>query len=58
VTWTNISGLAVGDTFTINGFYKKRSFWEWLTKKPKRLQNYVVKEHRKGFTEYEATPKD
>lgn len=32
----------VGDMFTIAGKYKPRTFWQWLTRKPKELRLYRV----------------
>lgn len=37
--------ISVGDTFTIEGEFKRRSFWEWLRKKPRVLQMFVITEH-------------
>lgn len=31
-----------GDIFTISGQHKRRTFWEWLARKPKELQRFVV----------------
>lgn len=45
--------LAIGDTFTIDGVYAKRSLMQWLKREPKKLQQMVVKAHTESFTEYE-----
>jgi len=34
--------LTTGDTVTISGQFKPRSFWEWLIRKPRTLQEYKV----------------
>lgn len=31
-----------GDIITLPGDYKRRSFWEWLTRKPRVLKKYIV----------------
>jgi len=31
-----------GDKYTMAGYYKKRTFWQWLTRKPRELQEYVI----------------
>jgi hypothetical protein len=39
-----LPSLNKGDIFTVANCYKRRSFWEWLTRKPKVLQRFVVTE--------------
>lgn len=34
--------LQVGDTFTVAGAYRRRTFWQWLTRQPKQLQTYTL----------------
>ncbi len=36
------SFLKPGDFFTVAGCYKKRTFWEWLTRKPRELTVFTV----------------
>lgn len=36
--------LKVGDRLTIAGKYQRRTFWEWLTRQPRQLQQYRVKD--------------
>lgn len=31
-----------GETVTFYGIYKRRSFWQWLTRQPQILQNFHV----------------
>jgi hypothetical protein len=31
-----------GDTITVAGMYRKRIFWQWLTRKPKELFKFTV----------------
>jgi len=31
-----------GDIITVAGLYKKRTFWEWITRKPKELRQFVI----------------
>lgn len=31
-----------GDTFTIEGFYERRTFWQWLRREPKQPQEFIV----------------
>ncbi len=40
--WTKCEPMKNGDKFTVHGEYKKRTLWQWLTKKPRVLQEYVV----------------
>lgn len=48
----------LGDTFTMNGRYKRRSFMQWLRKKPKQLQIYVVVDSCPAYSLYEPIEKD
>jgi hypothetical protein len=34
--------LTPGDRYTIAGVYRRRTWWEWLTRTPRRLQVWVV----------------
>lgn len=34
--------LKVGDTYTIAGVYRRRTFWQWLTRQPRTLQVFHV----------------
>ena len=34
--------LEVGDVFTVEGDYQRRTFWQWLTREPRVLQTYQV----------------
>ncbi len=34
---------APGDTFTIGGMYHRRTLWQWLTRQPRELRRYVVR---------------
>lgn len=34
--------LEMGDTFTICGKFKRRTFWQWLTRQPKQLEVFSV----------------
>jgi hypothetical protein len=40
--------LQKGDIITIATKYKKRSFWEWLSRKPKTLQRFVITDECKS----------
>ncbi len=31
-----------GDTFTIEGQYARRTLWQWLTLRPRRLQVFTI----------------
>ncbi len=35
--------LQPGDRYTIAGVYRRRTWWEWLTRQPRRLQVWVVR---------------
>lgn len=35
--------LQPGDCYTIAGVYRRRTWWEWLTRAPRRLQVWVVR---------------
>lgn len=47
--------LKIGETFTIDGIYKRRTFWEWLKRKPKKLQKLKVITEEQGYVEYQKT---
>ena len=34
--------LIKGEVITIQGVYRKRAFWEWLVRKPRELQEFVI----------------
>lgn len=34
--------LRKGDRFTIAGTYRRRTFWQWLLRRPRELQQWVV----------------
>lgn len=34
--------LKVGDLHTVAGHYAKRTFWQWLLRRPKELEQLVV----------------
>lgn len=34
--------LQVGDIVTFDGSFKRRTFWQWLTRKPRELQRFVI----------------
>lgn len=36
--------LQPGETFTVQGIYARRTFWQWLTRAPRQLQVYTVTE--------------
>ena len=36
-------GLEVDDIITFSGQYKKRTFWQRITRKPKQLETFTVK---------------
>jgi len=50
--WTATRGLSVGDEFTLPDSYVPQTWWEWLRRKPKRLQVYRVTEVVNGYTAY------
>lgn len=31
-----------GDVYTIQGYYKKRTLWQWLKRQPKELQRWII----------------
>ena len=41
-SWTNLPPLKKGDTFTIQGAYRRRSFWQWVARQPRQLQVFQV----------------
>lgn len=43
----------IGDKFTINGCYKRRTFMQWIKREPKILQVFVVTETSGSFQRYE-----
>lgn len=36
--------IPVSATITVEGRYRRRTFWEWLTRKPRQLQPFTVVE--------------
>ena len=36
--------VQIGDILTFAGDYQRRTFWQWLTRQPRRLQQYQVKD--------------
>lgn len=56
--WQDISAMNIGDTFTMSGMYKKRTFIQWLKREQRVLQNYVIKAKTQALTEYEPEKKD
>jgi hypothetical protein len=40
--WTAVEKPSAGDRFTIAGHFRDRTFWEWITFKPKELQEFVL----------------
>jgi hypothetical protein len=40
--WTAPARMQKGDTFTMSGRYKRRTFRQWLTRQPRELQRYRV----------------
>jgi len=48
-----------GDIFTFQDRYKRRTFWQWLTNKPKELQKFKVigdaSVEPGGITRYDTT---
>lgn len=39
---TQSPSLKIGDTFTLANQYRTRTFWQWLTNKPRKLQIYKI----------------
>ena len=37
-----MTDLNIGDTFTIAGHYRRRTFWQWITGRPKQLIRFRV----------------
>ena len=35
--------VKVGQTFTISGRYKRRTFWQWILRRPRELQQFRAK---------------
>ena len=40
------SPLKPGDCYTIEGVYRRRTWWEWLTRAPRPLQVWYVRKVR------------
>ncbi len=34
--------MKLGDTFRIENDYKRRTFWQWLTRQPRELQTWQI----------------
>lgn len=53
--WTPMEPLKVGDTFTMAGQYKRRSFWQWLKNEQRILQQFTVIATNESYSQYEAS---
>ena len=53
--WKPRRPLLVGDRFTSEGFYQRRTLWQWLTRQPRQLQQYVIVAVSPSFIEYRRT---
>lgn len=40
--WSTSLKLEIGDTYTMAGLYRKRTFKQWLARKPRVLQVYKI----------------
>lgn len=41
-TWLPNSLPQSGDILTVEGIYKRRTFWQWLFRRPKKPQTFTV----------------
>ncbi len=41
-TIENTGGLEAGDIITFSGQYKKRTFWQYITLRPRQLEKFLV----------------
>ena len=48
-------GMKLSDKFTISGQYKRRTFKQWLFRKPRELQTYIVTEVAESHSEYKES---
>ena len=55
ITLDRKTDLKTGNTFTIGGQFKKRTFWQWLFK-PKELQQFTVTGSYSGGSELSISP--
>lgn len=54
--WSTLSAsLNKGDVITLPGQYKRRTFWQWLKREPRQIQQFVITETCGGMSEYEPT---
>lgn len=51
--------LRKGDRFTIAGQYRRRTFWQWLLRRPRELQQWVVTADAasRGFASFKQVDK-
>lgn len=42
MNWSSVDPIKKGDVFTVAGKYKRRTLWEWLTRKQRELQRFLV----------------
>lgn len=40
MNWTDSTDYKIGDTVTAEGLYHRRTFWQWLTGKPRQLVTF------------------
>lgn len=34
--------MKIGDRITMAGVFKRRTFWQWLTRKPREFQTHII----------------
>lgn len=44
ITTTGPVALHKGERFTIAGVYERRTFWQWLFRRPRQLKQWVCTE--------------
>ncbi len=55
VDWTPSVPMNTGDVFTVQGRYKRRSFWQWFRNEPRELQQYKIVAANESYSQYDPT---
>jgi len=54
MNWTQHKPLKLGDKFTLPNHYKRRTFMQWLKRKPKELKVFEITSTVGSLARYEA----
>lgn len=49
---TRTTSLQTGDIVSFEGVYRRRTLWQWLLRRPRRLKNFIVTARTGDMVEY------